>query len=281
MPRSRGSRRASTGSSVAGSSWTSASAVMPSIDRIAARPAAPAAPRRLRGRTPACHATGSWMAAVLAAGPNAVLSHHRRRASGGCARPAAPRPTSSLPRHVDRPEIDARRIALPPDETTVHRGIPVTTPARTLLDLAGDADPAAARSGDHRGGDQPPRKPHLPRRPGRAPPEGDRGPRTCAGSSATPPTSAAPHPLRPRDRIPRLPRRLRPPAPADERDHARRDSRSSTPPGPTAASSRLTLKSGGSPGASCTTTAPRSPPSSPRSSPSPRPQRSRNRRTGR
>ena len=37
-------------------------------------------------------------------------------------------------RHVDRPAIDARRIALPPDEITVHCGIPVTTPARTLLD---------------------------------------------------------------------------------------------------------------------------------------------------
>jgi len=39
-------------------------------------------------------------------------------------------------------------------------------------------DPAAARSGDHRGGDQPPRKPHLPRRSGRAPSEraGDREP---------------------------------------------------------------------------------------------------------
>jgi len=32
--------------------------------------------------------------------------------------------------------MNARRIALPPDEATLHRGIPVTTPARTLLDLA-------------------------------------------------------------------------------------------------------------------------------------------------
>jgi len=46
-------------------------------------------------------------------------------------------PDVIAPRRVDRPAINARRIALPPDETTVHRGIPVTTPARTLLDLAG------------------------------------------------------------------------------------------------------------------------------------------------
>ena len=45
-------------------------------------------------------------------------------------------PDVIAPRRVDRPRINARRIALPSDETTVHRGIPVTTPARTLVDLA-------------------------------------------------------------------------------------------------------------------------------------------------
>jgi very-short-patch-repair endonuclease len=34
------------------------------------------------------------------------------------------------------PGIEAHRIALPADEITEERGIPVTTPARTLLDLA-------------------------------------------------------------------------------------------------------------------------------------------------
>jgi very-short-patch-repair endonuclease len=46
-------------------------------------------------------------------------------------------PDVIAPRRVDHAGIQARRIALPPDETTTHRGIPVTTPARTLLDLAG------------------------------------------------------------------------------------------------------------------------------------------------
>jgi len=40
------------------------------------------------------------------------------------------------PRKLRRPGIDAHRIAIAPDEVTVEDGIPVTTPARTLFDLA-------------------------------------------------------------------------------------------------------------------------------------------------
>jgi very-short-patch-repair endonuclease len=82
------------------------------------------------------------MAAVLACGESAALSHH-----------SAARLWQLVPRDreddaVDvtvmkgrtgrRPHIRARHVrTLMPDEVTVHDGIPVTTPARTLCDLAG------------------------------------------------------------------------------------------------------------------------------------------------
>ena len=75
------------------------------------------------------------MAATLATG--GVLSHRSAAALWGM-RPfdgrieittrAARRPRQGLLLH---------RAVLPPDETTTHHGIPVTTPARTQLDLAG------------------------------------------------------------------------------------------------------------------------------------------------
>jgi hypothetical protein len=77
------------------------------------------------------------MAAVLAAGPGAVLSHHAAAALWEIRETRRSTPDVIAPRRVDRDGIQARRIALPPDETTTHRGIPVTTPARTLFDLAG------------------------------------------------------------------------------------------------------------------------------------------------
>ena len=84
------------------------------------------------------------MAAVLAAGPGAVLSHQSAAALW------AVRPTS---RHrIDvttsrklsrRPGIHPHRAVLPPDEITSENGIPTTTPARTLLDLAAVLRPHA------------------------------------------------------------------------------------------------------------------------------------------
>jgi very-short-patch-repair endonuclease len=78
-----------------------------------------------------------WMAAVLAGGDGAVLSHRSAaalwaiRGSG----PADVEITAPRQRRA-RPGIQAHRTTLAPDEISVHRGIPVTTPARTLLDLA-------------------------------------------------------------------------------------------------------------------------------------------------
>ena len=210
---------------------------------------------------------GTWMAAVLAGRPERGAEPPRR-----CGALADPRDT---PLHARRHRSAARRPARDqraPDRAPARRG---HRPPRDPGHDAGphpprprrDADPAPARSGDHGGGDQPPRKPHLPRRPGRAPPEGagDREP------APDPPQLRRhrPHgdPLRPRDRVPRLPRRPRSRARA-RTPSSRSHSRSAVP--------ALT-----SCGRGTATAAPRSPPSSARSSPSRRPQHSRNRRTGR
>jgi very-short-patch-repair endonuclease len=82
---------------------------------------------------------GRWMAAVLACGPAAALSHHSAAALWQL-RGVDP---SSV--HVTVPRTGARsrpglRIHRPrtlrDEEVTAHHGVPVTTPARTLLDLA-------------------------------------------------------------------------------------------------------------------------------------------------
>jgi hypothetical protein len=78
----------------------------------------------------------AWMAAVLAAGPGAALSHGAAAALWRL-RDARRRDVDVIAaRLCRRPGIAAHRIALRPDEVTVERGIPVTTPARTLFDLA-------------------------------------------------------------------------------------------------------------------------------------------------
>lgn len=78
-----------------------------------------------------------WMAAVLAAGPGAVLSHHSAAQLWGLAprarRPAeVTRPTYFRP----QPRIRAHRAELAEDEKTEVDRIPVTTVPRTALDFA-------------------------------------------------------------------------------------------------------------------------------------------------
>jgi AraC-like DNA-binding protein len=81
---------------------------------------------------------GRWLAAVLACGEGAVLSHRSAAAHWGLLHtdqsrvdviaPATRRGVPGIRLHRSR-SLDAR-------DTTNHRGIPVTTVARTLLDLA-------------------------------------------------------------------------------------------------------------------------------------------------
>jgi very-short-patch-repair endonuclease len=82
---------------------------------------------------------GRWMAAVLAAGPGAALSHSSAAAFWGFGKERrggveVSAPTSSGRR---RPGIRLhRRPCLHQDDITVHQDMPVTTPIRTLVDLA-------------------------------------------------------------------------------------------------------------------------------------------------
>ncbi|MDX6671032.1 MAG: hypothetical protein QOI91_1395 [Solirubrobacteraceae bacterium] len=80
---------------------------------------------------------GRWMAAVLAAGPGAVLSHRAAGALWDLRPTARAQVEVTAPRALrSRGALQMHRTELAQDERTTHRGIPVTTPARTLLDLA-------------------------------------------------------------------------------------------------------------------------------------------------
>jgi very-short-patch-repair endonuclease len=82
-------------------------------------------------------AYGRYMAAVLACGPDAALSHRSAvalsdlRASRGLIEVTSPRQLGPRPGLL----IHRSRTLRPEDRTVLH-GIPVTTVARTLLDLA-------------------------------------------------------------------------------------------------------------------------------------------------
>jgi very-short-patch-repair endonuclease len=90
----------------------------------------------------AVSAEGRWMAAVLACGEGAVLSHRsagelwglrRRRASNAPVDVAIPRRRGCRPR---RGLLLHRLPTLATAEITTRMRIPVTSPARTILDLA-------------------------------------------------------------------------------------------------------------------------------------------------
>jgi hypothetical protein len=83
-------------------------------------------------------AEGRWMAAVLAAGSEAILSHRSAGQLWGLLPRAPSRPEITRPRSFrQRDGIVAHRSAISPDEIEVVDGIPVTSVSRTLLDLAG------------------------------------------------------------------------------------------------------------------------------------------------
>lgn len=80
---------------------------------------------------------GRWLAAVLASGRGAVLSHLSAAALWGI-RPSSRSQVDVTVSHRSRSSAAIRRhvAALPEDEMTVHGGIPVTTVPRTIFDLA-------------------------------------------------------------------------------------------------------------------------------------------------
>jgi very-short-patch-repair endonuclease len=85
---------------------------------------------------------GRWMAAVLALGDGAVLSHGSAAALWGLLRPLDGPVDVSIPSRNGRSHRSGVRLHRCPSltrtqrpATTRHRGIPVTTPARTVADL--------------------------------------------------------------------------------------------------------------------------------------------------
>jgi very-short-patch-repair endonuclease len=89
---------------------------------------------------------GRWMAAVLACGEGAVLSHRSAASLWSLLHPGNGFTDISIPTASGRHRRTGirlhRRPSLRPDLVTRHRSIPVTTPARTIADLR-QAVPAA------------------------------------------------------------------------------------------------------------------------------------------
>jgi very-short-patch-repair endonuclease len=77
-----------------------------------------------------------WMAAVLACGEGAVLSHRSAATLWRIRDGEGRRPDVTSRARRRHAGITAHRAELTPADVTVHRGIPVTTVARTLADLA-------------------------------------------------------------------------------------------------------------------------------------------------
>ncbi|MBA2505834.1 MAG: hypothetical protein H0V29_07805, partial [Thermoleophilaceae bacterium] len=84
--------------------------------------------------TPVLAREGWWMAAVLAAGPGAVLSHRAAAVLHGLLKYAGPSIEVTAPRRREIPGLITYESDLAPDEVTLVDGIPVTTAARTIID---------------------------------------------------------------------------------------------------------------------------------------------------
>jgi very-short-patch-repair endonuclease len=94
--------------------------------------------------TPEVSHLGRWMAAVLACGPESLLSHQSAAELWGMRSPQGGRIEVSVPierkPHVREVRVHRRRVLTATDWRLRHR-IPVTSPARTLADLATDVSP--------------------------------------------------------------------------------------------------------------------------------------------
>jgi len=79
---------------------------------------------------------GHWMAAVLAYGPDAVLSHRTAAALWGIGQSSWKIDVTTPHGNRGRAQIRAHRAVLHSEDIAVREGIPVTSVARTILDLA-------------------------------------------------------------------------------------------------------------------------------------------------
>jgi very-short-patch-repair endonuclease len=93
---------------------------------------------------------GRWKAATLALGPAAVVSHLSAAELWGMLKERGGHPHVTLPGTADRPRrrglAGHRSSTLTEAETTSRDGIPVTTPSRTLADLAAVVEPKLVRA---------------------------------------------------------------------------------------------------------------------------------------
>lgn len=99
---------------------------------------------------------GWWLAAVLASGSKAVLSHHSAAALWGLRSYTERAVEVTTPSKSTSSKLVRRhRKPLPPDEVTVMEGIPVTSVPRTIFDLAAteplDVVKALLREAEFRG----------------------------------------------------------------------------------------------------------------------------------
>jgi hypothetical protein len=95
---------------------------------------------------------GNWMAATLACGPGATLSHAAAAALWGIRGSSAAKIDVTVPGRTGRtrPDLRVHRAeALPADQVTQHAGIPCTTVARTLIDLAASHSQSAVEYAIH------------------------------------------------------------------------------------------------------------------------------------
>ena len=177
--------------------------------------------------TPALTREGRWMAAVLACGPEAVLSHASAAALWSIS------PTSPSWAHLTVPGNGGRRrrkgivlhrsTTLTPTDVTVRRGIPVTAHARTLRDCGFGPEPT--RSDLERLFVKLCRRHHLPeagvqrrdRAPHRRRPLASRAPRRRGRQLGLPPLPSVLR-VRPRPRPRPAASRLRRPALRGPRD---------------------------------------------------------------
>lgn len=82
---------------------------------------------------------GRWLAATLACGPSSALSHASAAALWGIRTPRAALPIEiSAPRRTDRrqPGVRFHRVVMSAADLTCRDGVPVVSPARTLLNQA-------------------------------------------------------------------------------------------------------------------------------------------------
>ena len=84
---------------------------------------------------------GRWLAAVLACGERAVLSHRSAAALWGIRRYTGKPEVTAPHAHRRGSLLVVSRSSITPAECTVHRDIPCTTPERTLIDFATVAQP--------------------------------------------------------------------------------------------------------------------------------------------